>query len=109
MGFPLAAADQSRFNTWLATEAHARGLAVGLKNDGDQADALVPLFDWAIVEQCFEYNECDLYRPFIAGGKPVFVIEYNRDPAVFCPRANALNFSALHKRLSLDAYRTACR
>ena len=40
-GFPLTADDQLRFNRWLAAEAHARGLLVMLKNDGDQAAELV--------------------------------------------------------------------
>lgn len=34
-GFPLAAQDQLAFNRWLAQEAHLRGLAIFLKNDGD--------------------------------------------------------------------------
>ena len=39
-GFPLTAADQLRFNRFLAAAAHARGLSIGLKNDLDQvADA----------------------------------------------------------------------
>ncbi|MGB3951700.1 MAG: endo alpha-1,4 polygalactosaminidase, partial [Solirubrobacterales bacterium] len=32
-GFPLTAADQEKFNRFLAAAAHARGLSVGLKND----------------------------------------------------------------------------
>ena len=34
-GFPLTFADQLAFNTWLADEAHARGLSIGLKNDSE--------------------------------------------------------------------------
>lgn len=108
-GFPLTAQDQLTFNTWIANEAHARGLSVGLKNDGDQAASLTAIFDWALVEQCFEYNECALYQPFVTRGKPVFEIEYNLDPIAFCTQANAMNFNALYKHLSLDAYRIACR
>ncbi len=108
-GFPLAARDQLAFNRWVAQEAHLRGLAVFLKNDGDQVSQLLDRFDGAVVEQCFEYNECDLYAPFVAAGKPVFEIEYNRAPDAFCGQANALNFNSLFKRLSLDAYRVSCR
>ena len=39
-GFPLTAAEQRRYNTWLAERAHERGLSVGLKNDLDQVPAL---------------------------------------------------------------------
>ena len=40
-GFALTAADQLRFNRWIAHEAHARDMAVGLKNDTAQVKALV--------------------------------------------------------------------
>jgi hypothetical protein len=55
-GFPLTAADQLRFNRWVARAAHAERLAVALKNDLEQAPALVRSFDFAVLEQCFEYR-----------------------------------------------------
>ena len=30
-----------------------------------------------ITEECFYYNECNLYKPFIEEGKPVFDMEYD--------------------------------
>jgi len=108
-GFPLTAQDQIRFNTWLASAAHARGLSVGLKNDLDQIRELEPLFDWALNEQCFQYKECGLLQPFLAAGKAVFQVEYKLDPARFCAEANALNFNSLRKNLVLDVPRTPCR
>ena len=36
-GFALTAADQVAFNRWVAARAHELGLAVGLKNDLEQA------------------------------------------------------------------------
>ena len=75
-GLGLAAADQLSFNRFLATEAHRRGLAVGLKNDLDQIPALVDSFDFAVNEQCAQYRECVALRPFVAAGKPVFNAEY---------------------------------
>jgi len=108
-GFPLTYQDQLNYNIFLANAAHARGLAIGLKNDLDQVADLLPYFEWQLNEQCFEYNECDLLLPFINAGKPVFNIEYNLYPWQFCPRANALNFNSLKKHLNLDAYRVACR
>ena len=45
---------------------------VGLKNDVDQISELLPDFDFAVNERCFEYNECDGYAEFIATGKAGF-------------------------------------
>lgn len=75
-GFPLTAADQLAFNRFIANAAHERTLAVGLKNDLDQITELVAYFDFAVNEQCHEYNECDVLEPFIDAGKPVFSAEY---------------------------------
>lgn len=108
-GFPLTSADQLAYNKFLANEAHARGLSAGLKNDLDQIKALVPYFDWALNEQCFQYNECDLLTPFVKAGKPVFIAEYNLSTSQFCAKANAMNFNAIRKDLNLTAARQACR
>ena len=107
-GFPLSANDQIIFNTWLANQAHQRGLSVGLKNDLDQILDLEPLFDWALDEQCFQYSECDLLRPFIDAGKAVFGVEYTGDESVFCPYFNALGYSWLKKNLDLGVWRIDC-
>jgi hypothetical protein len=107
-GFPLTAADQLRFNRFLARAAHARGLAIALKNDLDQVAALEPAFDLAVVEQCFEFDECDRLAPFTAAGKPVLVAEYRLPTARFCARANAAGLMAMRKRLALGAWRRPC-
>jgi hypothetical protein len=107
-GFPLTAADQLAYNRWFATAAHSRGLSVGLKNDLDQVTDLVGDFDWALNEQCFEYNECSALAPFTKAGKAVFEVEYNLTTAQFCSKAVALQFNAMKKGLDLDAPRTAC-
>ena len=107
-GFPLAASDQLEFDTWLADEAHARGLSVALKNDLDQIPDLVPYFDWAVNEQCYRFQECDKLLPFVQAGKAVLEIEYGGSTAKFCPAANALGFNAIKKRRSLNASRFQC-
>jgi hypothetical protein len=110
-GFPLTAADQLDFNRFLAAEAHARGLSIGLKNDLDQVADLLADFDWSLDEECHQYDECDLLEPFVAAGKAVFNVEYG-DQALadsVCPDANARDFDTLVKRLELDAWRIACR
>jgi hypothetical protein len=108
-GFPLTAEDQLRYNVFLAAAAHARGLSVGLKNDLDQVEDLSPYFDWAVNEQCFEYDECEALEPFIAAGKAVFHVEYRLETRQFCPQANAMRFSSMRKDLSLDEKREPCR
>lgn len=102
-GFPLTRADQLRFNRWLAREVHRRGMAVGLKNDGRQARKLARVFDFAVVEECFAYDECGQYRPFIRRGKAVFAIEYELAPRRFCSRARELRFAAIRKSYALRA------
>lgn len=108
-GFPLTSQDQLAYNRWLAVEAHARGLSIGLKNDLDQIPDLVDQFDWALNEQCYQYDECDLLLPFVQAGKAVFGVEYEGNPTEFCPYFNNLNFDWLQKNWDLDAWRIACR
>jgi hypothetical protein len=108
-GFSLGAADQLSYNIFLATEAHKRGLSVGLKNDIDQAQQLEPHFDWAINEECLQYDECDALNAFIKAGKAVFHVEYT--PATknsVCPVASGLGFDSQIKQLDLDAWFDAC-
>src|SRR5262249_30271870 len=107
-GFPLSSNDQLTYNRFLAAQAHARGLSIGLKNDLDQVAALQPDFDWALNEQCFQYDECDQLQPFVAAGKAVFETEYQGDPSSYCAKANAAGFMAMGKHESLDAYREPC-
>jgi hypothetical protein len=107
-GFGLRAADQLRFNRFLARAAHARGLTIALKNDLDQASALARDFDWALVEQCFQYEECERLRPFTAAGKAVWEVEYSLATDAFCSAARSAGFMAMVKPLELDAQREPC-
>ncbi|MHB8879199.1 MAG: endo alpha-1,4 polygalactosaminidase [Myxococcaceae bacterium] len=109
-GFPLTGQTQLDYNLFLAREAHARGLSIGLKNDLDQIPQLVGHFDWALDEECFAYNECPLLTPFIAAGKAVFHVEYGAasKAGTVCPATRPLGFSSLIKNLDLDAWRVAC-
>jgi hypothetical protein len=112
-GFPLTAADQLAFNRFVAREAHRRGLAVGLKNDLDQVPALVGDFDFAVNEQCHEYDECAALRPFVAAGKPVLNAEYaarfRRSPEALCISARREGLSTLVLPVALDgSFRRAC-
>lgn len=115
-GFPLTATTQLDYNRFLASEAHARGLKVGLKNDIDQLTALEPSFDFAVNEQCHQYNECSGYNVFISHGKPVFNAEYKSlwknnatERAKMCATARSQNMRTLVLPLALnDAFRYSC-
>lgn len=110
-GLGLSASDQLDYNIFIASEAHARGLSVGLKNDLEQLNELAPHFDWALNEECYTYQECDLYsEPFIAAGKAVFHAEYVNASALsqVCGVTLPLKLSTLIKNLDLDAYRLPC-
>jgi hypothetical protein len=110
-GFPLTAQDQLDFNVWLANEAHARGLSIGMKNDVEQITTLLPFFDWALIEDCFAQGWCADLTPFIAAGKPVFSVEYT-DNSInvpqYCAQMTSLNFSGIVKNRELDASLQVC-
>ena len=107
-GFPLTYDDQLTFNIWLSDQAHQRGLSIGLKNDMDQIPDLLSHFDWALNEECFQFDECETLLPFIDAGKPVFHVEYALELEEFCDRARELRFMSLKKNLDVDAPREAC-
>ena len=107
-GYPLTAADQLAYNRMIADLAHDRGLAVGLKNDLEQIPQLVGDFDFAVNEQCAEYDECASLTPFVKARKAVFHVEYDVPAAEFCPTSERLGLDSMVKRLSLDAWRRPC-
>lgn len=110
-GFPLTYQDQLHYNIWLADEAHARGLSIGLKNDSDQVADLLPYFDWALTEDCFDQGWCEQMIPFIKAGKAVIDTEYT-DTGItlddFCTQAQAMQMRAILKHRELDAFIQAC-
>ncbi|WP_374317826.1 endo alpha-1,4 polygalactosaminidase [Aquabacterium sp.] len=116
-GFALTAATQLDYNTYLAQQAHALGLKVGLKNDVDQLSSLACTFDFAINEQCNYYSECSGYSAFTSLNKPVFNIEYDsayqnntsgaRD--ALCTASKAANIRTLVLGMNLDdSYHFSC-
>lgn len=112
-GLALTAEDQLTYNLWLSNEANARGLSIGLKNDLAQIPALEPFFDWALNEQCYEYDECNALQPFITANKAVFGVEYitgQHTPNVdnICPLANSAQYSWLIKYPDLDSRVESC-
>ena len=108
--------DYVRF---LAQEAHARGLAIGLKNGGEVVDDVLDATDFVVNEQCLQYDECETWRPFVDAGKAVFHIEYteedsdepSRDSSAvkkICQDPSREGFSTLIKHMSLDVWGVAC-
>jgi hypothetical protein len=111
-GFNLTSSNQLSYNKFLAEEAHKRGLSIGLKNDLNQIDELIRYFDFAVNEQCHEYNECQLLTPFIKANKPVFNAEYNvaaTDKDALCQDGRERHFQTLILPLNLDdSFRESC-
>jgi hypothetical protein len=110
-GFPITEADQLRYNRWLASEAHALGLSIGLKNDPDQMADLVSDFDWALTEDCYDQGWCELASPFLQAGKAVFAAEYTDTGVDFdgaCAQLQPAGFSLILKDRELTAWREVC-
>lgn len=108
----ITAADQLTFNRWIASEAHARGMAAGLKGDIDQAPELATDFDFVVNEECHHYNECGQLANFVKAGKSVLNIEYAGSDANFtskvCPQAKSEGIFSVKKKLSLNAWTLDC-
>ena len=99
-GFPITEAQNLAYDTAIADLAHSLGLSVGLKNLPENAAGLEPSFDWALDEQCTEYSECDSYTTsFLAKGKAVWDVEYNKAPD--CTTATAAHLNAQKRDLNL--------
>ena len=98
---------------WLASEAHQRGLSVGLKNAEEMAADVVADVDWMLTEDCYVDAWCHEATVFVENNKPVFMTEYvdlvpDFTPA--CELAKTLGFSAIWRDpgLELDTY-VACQ
>ena len=107
-GFDISYGDQLRYDSWVSNAIHRLGMAAGLKNDLGQVHRMLPYVDFEINEQCFQYDECNKLKPFVAHGKPVYGAEYELPLAKFCPASERLGFSTIKKRYSLKAYRRTC-
>lgn len=112
-GFHLKRADSILYVRRLAAQAHALGLAFGLKNASDLSrdPRVLAASDFTVTEDCFKQGWCATSRNFVTARKPVFAIEYtdNRiDFAAFCRQAKQLNLSPLLKRRNLDAWEKRC-
>jgi hypothetical protein len=98
--------DNVAYDLAIGALAHALPLSIGLKNvmtdlDPSQYPSFLSTFDWALNEQCYEYQECGTYTAagsFIPAGKAVWDVEYNVSPD--CAQANQVHMNA--QRTDLD-------
>lgn len=110
-GFAITREDNVAFNARVAELVHSLGLLIALKN-GDEPEfavAMEPLVDFAIVEQCFEFDSCESFEPFVRAGKLVLVAEYDLDPAEFCAAADRQGIVAARMAEALTGETTPCR
>ncbi|MFG2714320.1 endo alpha-1,4 polygalactosaminidase [Streptomyces goshikiensis] len=107
-GFPLTPDHQLAYNRMIAAIAHARGLSVGLKNDLPQIPQLLGDFDFAVNEECAQFEECASLTPFVKAGKAVFHVEYEGSTAAFCADSRRLRLSSMLKNPELDTWRKPC-
>ncbi|HTA13556.1 MAG TPA: endo alpha-1,4 polygalactosaminidase, partial [Solirubrobacteraceae bacterium] len=101
-GFPITAAEQVTYDTWVANEVHTLGMAVFQKNDGEQTAQLEPHFDGALDEQCNQYSECSNFQAYLSAGKPVLNAEYSLAASTFCAADNASGIMGARFALELD-------
>lgn len=92
-GFPLSAAEQTSYNRFLLSTARTLGLLTGVRSGTTIAAAMAPFADVAIVEQCFQYNECQAFQPYADAGKAIFVSEYTPYSAAQCAAAENAGIS----------------
>jgi hypothetical protein len=110
-GFPITYAHQLAYARWLADEAHARGLAIGIKNAPDMLADSLSFFDFAITEDAYYDQWIVKMLPFIAAGKPVFAAEYTDMQVDFnaaCAWGKQHAVSFILKNRILTAFRGAC-
>lgn len=83
-GFTISKTAMVAYNKAMIDAAHDRGMSMGLKN-GPSGSTGAASFeklmldagaDWALNEECNQFDECQGYSQFIAAGKAVFQVEY---------------------------------
>lgn len=108
-GFDLTRADDLDYARWLLAECHQRNLAAGVSTSDDLVAPLAAEADWGVTAECLA-NDCQVWQPFSAANKAVFVVEYgaNSDAPTLCAEAARLGYSLVIKRRALDAFRAGC-
>lgn len=119
-GLGLTTDDSISYLRFLASEAFARNMSIGLKNAGATIADVIDVMQWSVNEQCVEYDECETYAPFVRLGKPVFHVEYPKGKrsngknvsrkvwSKYCRNEGEKEFDTILKNLDLDAWYESC-
>ncbi|MEO0394292.1 MAG: endo alpha-1,4 polygalactosaminidase [Pseudomonadota bacterium] len=110
-GFPVGQRQQIAFNKFIADEAHARGLAIGMWNSRSQIAPLSSDYDFIVVSGCFTDGWCNETQPFIDNGKPAFLVEFaegDRSDVEFCQANQTFGTMGIIKRRILDGWLRLC-
>jgi hypothetical protein len=109
-GFPHTREDYVYYSALLANLAHSKGLSVGWENAAENVPDLLPYFDWFIMEECHEWDECGAGMPMIEAGKFVGEVEYEEEyrDLEFCALDDQLRISGMFKNLDLDSFMLSC-
>jgi hypothetical protein len=78
---------EKEYTSWLFAEVHSHNMAAGIKNSQELFPTLENVADFAINEQCMDFNECGLYKPFTSSNRVVFNVEYNNHGGKVCSEA----------------------
>lgn len=113
-GFNISEANDITYMTSIANYIHSLGMADVLKNCDDVGNtsfcnAMYPLVDAVISEQCNQYGTCSDLGNFL-GHKAIFNAEYSTSPSSFCPKDNASGINGVYFDVNLDGKtRVPCR
>jgi Glycoside-hydrolase family GH114 len=113
-GFTITQADEENYLTTLADYMHGLGLAWIAKNlddtqDASFVDAMAPLAQGIISEQCNQYHTCTYLKPFLTAGKWIGNAEYSLAQSKFCASDNAAGMNGVLFNVNLDGGRNPCR
>lgn len=99
--------QQLDFNTWLADQAHAIGLAIIQKNGPDlihlknsQGEKILDKFDGILNESCALYDECSPLEAYATQNKLVMTVEYTSN-SFQCQLARRYQLNMIWRDLNL--------
>ncbi|KAF2874984.1 glycoside hydrolase superfamily [Massariosphaeria phaeospora] len=113
-GLNLKNTDAIEYMRWMQGIAAGHNMKIGLKNSLDILDALTPIMDFAVNEQCAQLSECQAYDRFLATNKPVFHIEYpiplnpSQANSTYCIGPGTAGMSTVLKNMNLDGFTIYC-
>lgn len=103
--------DMLKYALQLHDIAAGLSLQMAQKNAPELVDDLVGAFDFAMVESCFRYEECDAFQPYLDAGKDVLVAEYveaGLDWEKICETAQAAGYKLILKEREITAGGKSC-